>query len=93
MELATNGIHVRQNEDLLEKDFNEISKVSNPKIISFNEAKNGITDHKTRYPKIFGDVEVDILDAYGGAWLYMCPKVQEICWNSRMILHGKNQII
>lgn len=75
---ATNGIHVRQNEDLLEKDFNEISKVSTPKIISFNEAKEaGITDHKTRYPKIFGDVEVDILDAYGGAWLYMCPKVQE----------------
>ena len=54
---ATNGIHVRQNEDLLEKDFNEISKVSTPKIISFNEAKEaGITDHKTRYPKIFGDV-------------------------------------
>ena len=75
---AYDGIHVRQNEDRLEEDFHEISKVSTPKIVSYKEAEEaGIVSNTTRYPEIFGDVEVPMLDAYGGAWLYSAPKVQE----------------
>ena len=71
---ATDGIHERLNVDKLERDFNEISKVSTPKIVSFNEAKEaGITKTEGMYEKVFGNTPVDTLVAYGASWLHKAP--------------------
>jgi len=72
--MQTDGIHERINVDRLEKDFNEVSKVSKPKIVSFNEAKEaGITKTEGTYEVIFKGEPVDTLTAYGAAWLHKAP--------------------
>ena len=74
---ALDGVHERMNEDRLEKDFIEVSKVSKPKIVSFYEAWNaGILNNKGVYQPVFGETQVTALQAYGAAWLHKAPLCQ-----------------